>query len=105
MKISFKNPLILSALILILVIILSQVFLVSTEGFSVEIPYVRKTQRGDQEESLKINLDDPKLLEQVKKFDMADFMKTQQTYTKAASDAMQKKANKNNTSTATTAAK
>lgn len=94
MLIKFNNPLILSGLILVLVILISQLFLCEMfsekEGFSIEIPYTVKSKKGDREETIKLKLDDPKLVEQVKKMNMEEIQKLQQTYFKAYSEGSNK---------------
>ena len=95
MQIRFKNPLILSGLILILVILISQLFFYEMfsekEAFSIEIPYTVKTKKGNREETINLKLDDPKIIEQIKKIDMAELQKLQPLYMKAFSEGQEKR--------------
>ena len=94
MQIHFKNPLILSGLILILVILISQLFFFELfsekEGFSIDIPYTVKSKKGHREETINIKLDDPKIIEQIKKIDMAELKKLQPLYMKAFIEGQEK---------------
>jgi hypothetical protein len=76
-----------SILFLLLVLLLSQLYVVLThinpEAFNIDIPYKRISKNSVESETIRIKLDDPVILNQIRNLKRDEIQKTQNKYQNA----------------------